>query len=193
VNRNDQQRLPGSDTQCKITILDEDFPGVIGFEETEIRIGKSQKEVEIKVSRLDGSAGEVHCYVTSEMIAVNSPSQAKEYEHFLPIEKKVVFASGETESSVAVELLPNGHKMEGDIQVEEKGKTADDGSGDGSGGEEEEEEEPDLIFKIKLDRPSSDGVKISRKNICFVTIVRSEEFEKEEEDRQKLLAFYLAQ
>lgn len=193
VNPDDESRLPGADTQCKVTILDEDFPGVIGFEETEIRIGKTQKEVEIKIERVDGSAGEVHCYVTSEMIAVASHSQAIEYEHFLPIEKKVVFSSGETEASISVELLPNGHKIEGDIQVEEKGKTADEGSGDGSGGDEEEEEEPDLIFKIKLDRPSSDGVKISRKNICFVTIVRSEEFEKEEEDRQKLLAFYLAQ
>ena len=49
------------------------------------------------------------------------------------------------------------------------------------------------MFKIKIDKPKPDGVKISKKNVCFVTIVRSDEFEKEEEERQKLIAFYLAQ
>ena len=31
-----QNRLFGDDTSCKITILDEDFPGKLGFESTEI-------------------------------------------------------------------------------------------------------------------------------------------------------------
>lgn len=31
-------RLPGDDTRCKVTILDEDFPGTIQFEDTDIRI-----------------------------------------------------------------------------------------------------------------------------------------------------------
>jgi len=26
---------------CKVTILDEDFPGTLGFEATEIRVGKN--------------------------------------------------------------------------------------------------------------------------------------------------------
>lgn len=30
------QRLPGDDTECRVTILDEDFPGKLGFEMTEI-------------------------------------------------------------------------------------------------------------------------------------------------------------
>lgn len=49
--------------------------------------------------------------------------------------------------------------------------------------EEEEEEgsaegEADLIFKVKLDKPEPNGVKISKKNVCFVTLVRSEEDDK---------------
>mgnify|MGYP000406610521 CR=1 FL=1 len=41
-----------------------------------------------------------------------------------------------------------------------------------------EEGEPDLIFKIKLDKPEPAGVKISKKNVCLVTIVKSEDEDK---------------
>jgi len=44
--------------------------------------------------------------------------------------------------------------------------------------EESEDGEPDLIFKIKLDKPDPAGVKISKKNVCLVTIVRSEDEDK---------------
>jgi len=32
IDAPDKERLFGDDTQCKVTILDEDFPGVLGFE-----------------------------------------------------------------------------------------------------------------------------------------------------------------
>jgi hypothetical protein len=35
------QRLAGDDTKCKVTILDEDFPGTLGFELTDIRVSKN--------------------------------------------------------------------------------------------------------------------------------------------------------
>jgi len=38
-------RLPGDDTQTVITILDEDFPGNLGFEETEIKATRNQDKV----------------------------------------------------------------------------------------------------------------------------------------------------
>lgn len=56
---------------------------------------------------------------------------------------------------------------------------------------ESEEEDQDLVFKVKLDEPTPDGVKIGSSNICFVTIVASEEFEKDQEHREKMLNFYL--
>lgn len=37
---NTQQRLPGDDTRTRVTILDEDFPGTLGFENTEIIASK---------------------------------------------------------------------------------------------------------------------------------------------------------
>ena len=33
-------RLSGDDTRCKVTILDEDFPGIIGFVDTQISVTK---------------------------------------------------------------------------------------------------------------------------------------------------------
>jgi hypothetical protein len=62
-----------------------------------------------------------------------------------------------------------------------------DGDGDDDDGNDEaseegsEEGDPDLIFKVILDSPEPKGVKISKKNICLVTIVRSDEINKQEE------------
>ena len=41
-----------------------------------------------------------------------------------------------------------------------------------------EEGEPDLIFKVKLDKPEPNGVKISKKNVCLVTLVKNDEEDK---------------
>lgn len=35
------QKLFGDDTECKVTILDEDFPGKLGFELTEITASRN--------------------------------------------------------------------------------------------------------------------------------------------------------
>ena len=55
-----------------------------------------------------------------------------------------------------------------------------------------EEGDPDLIFKVKLDKPEPNGVKISKKNVCLVTLVRSEEEDKNAASQRKLIEFYLA-
>ena len=49
------------------------------------------------------------------------------------------------------------------------------------------------MFKVKLEKPEPAGVKISKKNVCLVTISKNEEFDQEEEDKRKLIEFYLAQ
>jgi len=35
-----EERLPGDDTQCRVTILDEDFPGTLGFEITSLSVSR---------------------------------------------------------------------------------------------------------------------------------------------------------
>ena len=44
-------RKEGSDTQCKVTILDEDNPGVIGFEKRTIKVRKMDKYAFVRVVR----------------------------------------------------------------------------------------------------------------------------------------------
>lgn len=48
------------------------------------------------------------------------------------------------------------------------------------------------MFKVKLEKPEPDGVKISKKNVCLVTISNNEEFDQEEEDKRKLIEYYLS-
>lgn len=55
-----------------------------------------------------------------------------------------------------------------------------------------EEGEPDVMFKVKLEKPEPAGVKISKKNVCLVTISKSEEIDKEEEDKRKLIEYFLS-
>lgn len=64
----------------------------------------------------------------------------------------------------------------------------DDGPVEGSS----EEGEPDLIFKVKLDKPEPNGVKISKKNVCLVTLLRNDEEDKNAASQRKLIEFYLA-
>ena len=40
-----------------ITILDEDFPGSLGFAETDIRISKKAEKIDITIVRLEGADG----------------------------------------------------------------------------------------------------------------------------------------
>lgn len=49
------------------------------------------------------------------------------------------------------------------------------------------------MFKVKLEKPEPAGVKISKKNVCLVTISKSEEIDKEEEDKRRLIEYFLSQ
>jgi len=61
-------RLYGDDTQTKITILDEDFPGTLGFGETEVTCIKSQDKVDIVVKRAEGTDGKISCMIRTEAL-----------------------------------------------------------------------------------------------------------------------------
>ena len=58
--------------------------------------------------------------------------------------------------------------------------------------DDSDEGEPDVMFKVKLEKPEPNGVKISKKNVCLVTISKSEEVDKEELDKQKLIEYFLS-
>lgn len=90
-------RLTGDDTRCKVTILDEDFPGTIQFGNTDIRVNKESAEVEIEVERVDGSDGVIGCMISTEPLTMEpSPQSAQEFEDYLPKHEKVTFKHNET-------------------------------------------------------------------------------------------------
>ena len=88
------QRLSGDDTECKITILDEDFPGKLGFEQTEIQASKLQDKVDIIIKRYEGTDGIISCTVRTEPLFPDdkqNPHNAKEFGDYLPKNEKVEF------------------------------------------------------------------------------------------------------
>jgi len=50
-------KLPGDDTVTKVTILDNDNPGTLCFEETQLDVSKDAEEIEVTVCRADGADG----------------------------------------------------------------------------------------------------------------------------------------
>ena len=57
--------LAGTDTECVVTILDEDRPGNIGFKERFITVKKKDSYAYIEVERIDGSDGDIKCLCTT--------------------------------------------------------------------------------------------------------------------------------
>ena len=53
------------------------------------------------------------------------------------------------------------------------------------------EELQDVMFKVKLDKAEPQGVKISKKNMCTVTIVQNEDAQKEQDDHAKLMDYFM--
>jgi len=60
-----------------VTILDEDFPGQIGFETTDVRVSHKQEKVEIKIVRNQGADGNISCmYETEPLHETNNAANA---------------------------------------------------------------------------------------------------------------------
>jgi hypothetical protein len=130
--------------------------------------------------RLEGADGTISCMIRTEPLGDNNPNSAHEFDDYLPKHEKITFLHGETEKSVVIDLVKKTEK--------EKSKVLDKDID-----EEESEEESDLIFKIKLEKPEPAEVKISKKNVCLVTIVKGVEKVLIENEQKKLLEFYLQQ
>ena len=72
---------------------------------------------------------------------------------------------GESEKVISIFLV-----NEPVPQMEGKGLGGDRINEDDDEEEEEQEEGTDVMFKIKLEKPDPDQVKISKRNACIVTI-----------------------
>ena len=173
-------RLPGDDTRCKVTILDEDFPGSLGFETTEIVVNKKTEQIEVTIVRSEGSDGTISCTIRTEPLSTTaSANNAVEFEDYLPVYEQITFLHQENEKTIPIKLVTEKVSPPIDDKKEEDGGS--------------EDEECDVIFKIKLEKPEPNGVKISKKNVCLVTITKNEDAANAEDDKQKLIEYYLSQ
>lgn len=171
-----KERLTGDNTRCKITILDDDKPGILQFRKTDIKVKRSQKKAVIYIDRVDGSDGIAECQVKNEELS-SCPAPAKEFRDFLPFVKTIQFEKDVCEG-----------RLEVDLEKEEILTKKEDGEGpDG--------ENQSVFFYVKLFDPQPAGVKISKKNICQVEIVPEDEevAEEEDEERQKMIEYFVEQ
>lgn len=177
-----KDRLLGDDTQTRVTILDEDFPGTLGFETTDIRVNKKQEKIDIKITRSDGSDGKISCLVKTEPFSDTGGqnNNAVEYEDYLPCCEKVTFENGENVKTIRVMLVTEKVNCE-------TAKKADDEGGDDA----EDSETPDLMFKVKIEKAEPAGVKVSKRNVCIVSILENEAENNNALAEQKLLQYLI--
>jgi solute carrier family 8 (sodium/calcium exchanger) len=74
--------LKGKDTKCSVMIIDDDNPGTLTFEKTDISVFASQNEVVVSVTRKNGCKGYISCkYKTVELEdRENKAVPAEDYE-----------------------------------------------------------------------------------------------------------------
>ncbi len=179
-----KERLQGDDTQTRVTILDEDFPGTLGFNITDIRVDKKQEKVDILIKRSEGSDGRISCIVKTEPLTEKGGQEqnAVEFEDYLPCCEKVVFENGEMDKIVPIILVNDkAHQIEG------KGNTKkEDEEEEGSS-----EENLDVMFKVKIEKAEPVMVKISKRNTCIITILQADANDAEAIQEEKLMAYFL--
>lgn len=49
------------------------------------------------------------------------------------------------------------------------------------------------MFRVVLEKPTPEAVKLSRKNVAFVTIEQGDDYAEEEAGRAKLIEFFVEQ
>lgn len=104
-----KERLPGDDTKTTITILDEDFPGTLAFEETEVTVTRDKEKIDVKLLRQEGSDGKITCEIKTEPFQEEGvdgenkyAGNAVEYEDYCPKLEIVEFDNGEREQIVSI-------------------------------------------------------------------------------------------
>lgn len=207
---NTTRRLNGDDTLCKVTILDEDFPGKLSFKRTDLIGSRKNKRVEVLIERADGTDGAISCHIRTEALILGQQNaqnsqNAQPYLDYIPIDEKLEFAAGENQKIVHIELIDNG-------EVEDEPSPVDFGvnssavntsmSGDGTQSgvstaskksKKKNEDEDDLgpKFKVIIEKAEPAGVKISKKNCCTVEIKDGYLDEVHEEEQINLIKYYV--
>lgn len=186
---NTTMKLFGDDTECRVTILDEDFPGKLGFEKTEIIASKNNDKVDIIIKRSEGTDGQISCMIRTEPLVPDSKSKlnAVEFEDYLPKHEKIEFASGESEKIVPIYLV-NDRLPPSENQKDAKELPTVEPEGDDS-----EEEDFGPKFKVVIEKAEPNQVKISKKNCCTVEIQATTKNVEKANEHTKMINYFVAQ
>ena len=156
---NTSKRLKGKDTQTRVTIIDDDEPGHLGFHSAKLSCQSKNKVLKVKVVRKHGCDGIVKVKYQIKEADEKVRSRAQPYEHFVPKTDTLIFEHGEIEKEIKVDI----------IEVEDEDPDRDD------------------CFQIRLFDIEPEGAKITKKNKCIVHIVGDNELDNKVEDIEKIL------
>jgi len=151
--------LKGKDCSTRITIIDDDKPGYVGFDNSAkagiLKVTAEDEEAEIKLIRKNGSDGKV----TIKWRTENLSADAKGDEYARPgidfeevKEGEIVFEDKETEASIKVTILAR-----------------------------EDVTERNESFGVKLISIEPEAAKLSKKDFIMVNIVTDAEAKKRQE------------
>jgi solute carrier family 8 (sodium/calcium exchanger) len=99
-----KERLPGEDTRTTITVLDDDKPGIFGFETRTVKIRAKDEKIRLKVLRLDGCDDDITVgYKTFVPDTLSNPAQPN--VDYMPVEGILTFETGETMQIIEVGVL----------------------------------------------------------------------------------------
>ena len=156
---NNQKRLDGKDTMTRVTIIDDDEPGHLGFYSAKMSCQSKNKVLKVKVVRKHGCDGIVKVKYQIKEADEKARSKAIPYEHFIPRTDILIFEHGETEKEIKIDII------------------------------EEENEDPDRddVFQIRLFDVEPEGAKITKKDKCIIHIVGDNELDNKVEDIEKIL------
>lgn len=108
-----QEQLKGKDTQTVVTIIDDDKPGNIYFEESKgaVKCLASEEFADIKLIRKNGSDGKVT--VTWETVQLDDTDHtATNGVDFEAASGEVCFLAGETEQVIQVKIIAHADETE---------------------------------------------------------------------------------
>lgn len=125
--------------------------------------------INLKVLRVEGSDGNISCTVSTEQVnksgeftALDGVQPALPGTHYQHMTRQVAFKHNENEASINVTLI---------------GTTLN-------------EDEDDNMFRVVISDPQPSHVKLSRKNVCFITLTGNSEAEQAQEAHIKMQEFY---
>jgi len=110
----------------------------------------------------------------------------------LYISEEITFAPGETEQFVEIAFIQKPLAQESSNKLEKEGPNE---SKEPLGGTEKDNEdhEEEKTFAVQIKEPKPEQCKISKKNLCFVSIVPDDSEEVADEQTEKMIQYFLQQ